>query len=386
MDLAIENKSLRQISLSLSSDEKYIMTGGIYTNYALWDISDGKPVTIAKLDDNIVNANYMHVFLTANNKYTVFVYYISGLATAVVRERESGMEVKRVAIPIPLSALAMSLSMPTPLWNASMSSNGRYLLIGAVLQLFIYDLDNSKFIELQSPYTNNPFLLRGINANALSKDGKYALSGGQGKITKLWEVERGKLKKEFDNSSWIYSVAFSDDSTYVASGDGDGNIKLWNTKTGSFEKEFRGHAGKVSAVSFSSDGRYIISGSWDNSIRIWDVISGKEIKTFHNMDRAVNTIRNFLIGDPIKGVTSVSFSKDGKYVYATIGGALKIFSTITDEEVASFIAFEDGEWIVITPEGYYNSSSNAHKFISVNVNPTSNADSRAKAAYTMENF
>jgi len=81
------------------------------------------------------------------------------------------------------------------------------------------------------------------------------------------------------------------------------------TASGREIRTFSGHSDRVTSVAFSPDGRQVLSGSYDNTTRIWDISTGKEI--------------------------------------------------------AQFISFIDGEWVVITPEGYYNSSPNGDKYLNV---------------------
>jgi WD40 repeat protein len=68
------------------------------------------------------------------------------------------------------------------------------------------------------------------------------------------------------------------------------------------------------------------------------------------------------------GINSVAFSPDGMQVISGSGdGTVRIWDVSTGKEIAQFISFNDGEWIVITPEGYYNSSPNGEKYLNVRV-------------------
>lgn len=69
-----------------------------------------------------------------------------------------------------------------------------------------------------------------------------------------------------------------------------------------------GHTDIVSSVNFSPDGRYLASGSWDTTVKIWNVHTGKLLVTL--------------------------------------------------------LATKEGEYIVYTPEGYYDCSAGGSRFIS----------------------
>ena len=64
----------------------------------------------------------------------------------------------------------------------------------------------------------------------------------------------------------------------------------------------------------------------------------------------------------------MSISRDGKHILS-VGhdSTTRLWDISTGKEIAQFISFTDGEWIVITPEGYYNSSANGDKHLNVRV-------------------
>jgi len=74
-------------------------------------------------------------------------------------------------------------------------------------------------------------------------------------------------------------------------------------------------------------------------------------------------------------------SKDGKLIAKIITHHdRKITSLIRasdNKEVARFYVFKDGEWIILTPEGYYNASPNAEKYLNVKI---------GNKVYNIENF
>lgn len=108
-------------------------------------------------------------------------------------------------------------------------------------------------------------------------------------------------------------------------------------------------------MAFSRDGKYAVSAGFDNKIIIWDLVSGTEWKalTGHTRSGAVGI--------------SAKFSPDGKYVVSAGDASTRIWDISTGEEVASMIAFEDGEWIITTANGYYTSSPKGDQYLSVKV-------------------
>ena len=129
-----------------------------------------------------------------------------------------------------------------------------------------------------------------------------------------------------------------------------------------------GHAGGVVSVAFSPDGKQALSGSNDSTLKLWDIKTGKEIRTFFGHSRGVN---------------SVAFSPDGKQALSgSDDGTLKLWDIETVEEIASFISYIDGEWIAITPDGYYTGSPKGNQYLNVRIgNKVYGMDQFAKTFY-----
>lgn len=158
-----------------------------------------------------------------------------------------------------------------------------------------------------------------------------------------WNIESFKHR--------ISTVTFSPDRRYVASGSWDHTIRLWDAATGQKIKTFAGHTGRINALAFSADGRRILSAARDNLVKIWDVATGQELRTLTGHT-----------GD----VRSVAFSnKPHGVISGGADGTIRFWNGDTGEEVIKFVGLNDGEWIIITQDGYYNSSPEGHKRLNI---------------------
>jgi WD40 repeat protein len=64
----------------------------------------------------------------------------------------------------------------------------------------------------------------------------------------------------------------------------------------------------------------------------------------------------------------VAFSPDGRQVLSgSYDGIVRLWNTDSGKEIAQFVGFNDGEWVVITPDGYYNASANGDKYLNVRI-------------------
>jgi hypothetical protein len=180
------------------------------------------------------------------------------------------------------------------------------------------------------------------------------LSGSWDDTLKLWDVETGREIRTFTgHTNGVYSVDFSPDGKRALSGSGDYTLKLWDVETGREIRTFTGHSPWVYAVAFSSDGKRALSGSKDYTLKLWDVETGHEIRTFTGHTSFVS---------------AVAFSPDGKLALSgSWDGSTRLWDIETGKIVAQMVDFGDGEWITITPEGYYTASLNGGKYINVTV-------------------
>ena len=196
---------------------------------------------------------------------------------------------------------------------------------------------------------------------AYSPDGKYVLSGGRGEMT-LWDISLGKSIRTIVlpaavQPAMVWAVSFSSDGKYVLSGIMDNSVRLWNARNLTQIKKFIGHTGRfgVTSVDFSPDGKYALSAGTDGKIVIWDLASGTEWRVLAGHTGGVHVS------------TSAKFSPNGKYIISAGDASTRIWDVSTGEEVASMIAFEDGEWIITTANGYYNSSPKGDQYLQVKV-------------------
>jgi len=198
--------------------------------------------------------------------------------------------------------------------NAMMSADGRYAISNDVLALNIWDVSTGKAIKT---FHDKKGGLKGT----LSSNGKYVLlmnyDDENKPIFKIWDIptnrEISKSAVQYGAhtpTGWIDSLTLSHDGRFALWSENT-TLYLCEISTGKVIRTFSGHMNRISSIGISPDGKYVYSGSYDGTTRLWDINTGKEI--------------------------------------------------------AQFISFTDGEWIVITPEGYYNASANGDKHLNVRI-------------------
>jgi len=115
-----------------------------------------------------------------------------------------------------------------------------------------------------------------INGIGVTRDGKYAVTGGDDEVVFWWDLTRKRRVHELsEHKDNVLSVAVSPNGKTAASGDSSGVVVLWDTAKGQALKTFREHTMEIRCLAFSPDGRFIASGSRDKTIRIWKVPAGR---------------------------------------------------------------------------------------------------------------
>ncbi|MEW6672968.1 MAG: PDZ domain-containing protein, partial [Thermodesulfobacteriota bacterium] len=366
------------LSVAFSPDGRQVVSGGnVKNSLKLWDIATGRDLKTFAGDSDAVYA----VAFSPDGRYV-----LSGSANHTMKLWDVAA-LKEIR--------AFTASIKDDLIDAvAFSPDGRYALSGASDRMLrLWDIASGGEVRAFGGHAG------WVSAVVFSPDGRYALSGSWDATLKLWDVAGGKEVRSFPPAAAtpagragrrgapvsqaapdkytpadvvpapvqlagdklgmkmasfagrISSVAFSPDGRYALSGNWGGILTIWDIATGREVGTFKGHTDRVNAVAFTSDGKSILSSARDNTIRLWDAASGRETKVFSGHRGDINSL-------------AVSGNAAG-FISGGSDGTVRRWDIGTGREIAQFISLKDGEWIVIAPEGYYNSSLNGHKYLSV---------------------
>ena len=166
----------------------------------------------------------------------------------------------------------------------------------------------------------------------------------------LWKTYTKKEGRNFiGHTDIISSIRLSKDQNTLLSASWDGTVRLWDVGTGLMSKKLKGHQGAVHTAIFSSDGNSVYSAGADRIIRVWDLNQSKTIKNFegHNAE-----------------ITSLLFSPDNKMLIShSVDVVTKFWDLNTGREFFEHIQLGEKDWMVKNPDGYFNGTDDARKFI-----------------------
>lgn len=227
--------------------------------------------------------------------------------------------------------------------------------------------------------------LKGASWAAFSGDGRLLATDGEPRSVRVWEVATGRLVRTLKGlEEAARPVGFSPDGRriLVASGDTPGT-RMWDVESG--KRIGAGAYPEAGSYTFSPDGQRLLalntediqliatengqpivtvagqipfqipgeflpdgqswlSGSYDTTLTLRDVNTGGIIRTFSGHTGAV---------------IALSIARDGKRaVSGSPDTTVRLWNVDTGETLATLLAAGNGEWIILTPEGFFSASAN----------------------------
>jgi WD40 repeat protein len=337
-------------SVAFSTDGKYVLTGSIDGTAALWDISSGSLIRKFSAPKDALDEG-LKVAFSSDGSYGI----TGGGNGLTIWDLSTGNEIKNIGASRRTRLIAVASdnrSLLTGGWQS-----GRIKPLPA--HMILWDMKSGNRVqEFRGPWLGG-FNELGPLAVAISPDKRYALCAQlQSRLT-LWDVASGREIRTVSEGGSLHhmrAVAFSPNGQYALSGGNDGNLRLWTVPSLDLLKTFQAHewgrAG-IGSVVFSPDGRYALSGgASDGFIKVWDLSTGvavKSIEAHSGMNR----------------VWSLALSPNGKFILSGGDASTRLWDFSTSEEIATMVSFENGEWVVITSKGYYNSSEKGAQYLNV---------------------
>jgi WD40 repeat protein len=339
-------------SAALSPDGKLALLGKEDGTLQVWDLSTGRELrNLAGHSDSM----YPTVLTVAFSPDAKLLLSACEYGTLKLWDALSGREVRTLAghsnrvfsvafSPDGRRALSGSQDGTVKLWDIG-TGKAVWTLAGHSREKVYHEVFMDGSV---SPTPRAEQEVISVLSVAFSPDGKLALAGEEDGALQLCELDKGPdVRTLSGHSEGVMAVAFSPDGKLALSGSMDQTVKLWDAATGRELHTLEGHSNRVSAVAFSPDGKLALSASWDRTVRLSDVATGREVRVLH-------LTNSFCL-----------FSPDGRHFLTPDIGGFEVCSLASGNVLARMFRFDDGEWVCLTPKGYFNASTFGASYLNV---------------------
>ncbi len=349
-------------TLAYSPDGKYLVSGGLLPQLRTWDVTGAKgtrtipfPPASFGVGDIAISPDGKMIAAWGQKR-------IIGGAVTTLWNAETGQELRTIGQEFG--------------GYLSFSPDGKLLLgsgsgEGGLFDLTVY----SKLADPQSGEVLKAF--REYRHGSVSPDGRH-MAFSEWKSNDLILMEFGTGRELWRKQNFkADAIAFTRDrkhilvSHYEVKGtfsiDITISIVMLDIATGNQVKEFGRFLvppsfppdwnQTIKSLVISPDGSLLLSGNSLGDYKLWDIASGTLVR---QLKRPAEMILGM---SPAKA----AFSPNGKLVAIVSAASLRLYNVASGEEAAAMIAFDDGEWLVTTPSGYYNASEKGDQYLSVSV-------------------
>ncbi len=318
-------------TISLTDDGQTVLSAN-FDAAVLWDLESNRRLSVIKPQkDKLGTAN---AFLSPDGKR--IVSGIFGGAETPIQAITAATGVKEGDLGIKGFAVRTIAFAPTGDLAFLPGGNGRG---------YFLDLKKRKLLTTIGKEGE-----RRIWAAAYSPDGKVVATGAsdEGARLRILSSPDGKIIGEMKYNQLpggplpiqqlISGIGFSPDSTRLVTADWDGVVALWDWKAGiQLAHSFIGASADGAGY---LDADRIYATGWDGTVRIYGPKLGKPLMELSGHEGTPKIVR---------------LANEGKHiVVVTDNGTIKHWDSASGVLLATTLHYPDGEWVRVTPEGFFD--------------------------------
>jgi WD40 repeat protein len=309
-------------SVAFLPDGLTAVAGGSSASVTKWSLESGRPVgafNTSSGGDALVAVSPDGLLVAAGKLNSVTVW-----------DAKTNVVVRTIELDADVSSLAFA-------------PNGQSLLVGGLAgRLNLWEVSSGKRLR---DFQRRSFGT--VHSVAFSPDGQTVLAGSGDRTLRLWEVGSGRLLRSWQHANEVVAVAFSlDGKTAISAAEA---LQEWELSTGKLRRKYQG-LGDVSSVAFSPDGQTILTGARSGMLVFSEFATGAAL---HKIEAHTDIISS-IVASP-NGRTALTTSYDG---------TVKLWDMASGTLLANMVGFDTGQWLTITPEGYFDASERGAKSVS----------------------
>ena len=292
-------------ALRFSPDSKLLATAGFVTAH-VWETEHGREIVSPIQHRAPIEA----VAVTADNRLLVAS---SKGQTVQILPLMSSSAMQSQALNVNTGDPSLSGGVDA----IAVSPDGKYVATSWRMDPVVWETATG---HLVAPANRKNSHNRHPNALAFSPDGETFASAGQDEAVHIFETASGRELFVLPQYGDVTLVAYSPRGTYLATASGDMAARVWEATEGHRLKATVVHEARITALTFAPDEQSFVTASEDNTARICDIGSAQEtLRIIHQ-----------------KPVRALAFSADGASI-ATAGddGMVAVWQSKTGPELAS---------------------------------------------------
>jgi WD40 repeat protein len=239
--------------------------------------------------------------------------------------------------------------------RSSFTPDGRFLVHATHLgHLLLWNVQTGEEVWRVAPTRKeSEYYLGGLDVSA---DGQTVAVMHQWRRMELWDVQNGKLRREFEcHGSW-HGPVFSPDGKTLACGTMRGQVLFWNAATGKLDRKLPVDVrGVPTSLAFSSDCKRFAVGCDDHAVRLWNLADDRELFPVGDLDGKISA--RFLADRKTLVTTSNYWSQiqsgslDGRLGFWDLTGKSVKRTSFDSKEAYVFALSPDGRTLILG-EGY----------------------------------
>ena len=195
------------------------------------------------------------------------------------------------------------LGHATTIWNAEISSNGKWAVSSAINKTFLlWDVQNNSVFKKMRGHEDVAM------AVSISPDTRFIASGSRDRSICIWDLESTEVISTLHGPTQdIYDLDFSPDGKLLVATSKDHSTRVYDLEAEKMIHLLKGHTDMVLEAEFSPEGKYLVTASADQSIILWDMDSGEKIHQFLENEGAV---MDLIFHPDGHSFYSISYAKD----------------------------------------------------------------------------
>ncbi|XP_069122816.1 protein qui-1-like isoform X2 [Argopecten irradians] len=199
--------------------------------------------------------------------------------------------------------------------------------------VYLYNLRTTDLLQTLKGSPSDP-----VRDVCISRDDFFIFSATETRIN-VWNLYKKTMNKatENDHSGSVTCVFMDEQGRFALSGGEDGVLKMWNLELNEFKENLLGHSAGITCIAVSPDGSCCVTGSRDRTLLLWSLELLTWALSYKHHDLMIQSV------EYVDEERILSYDVQGNFHIwqAETGVTLTTYNI----PVASFVLSSDGQYL-----------------------------------------